>query len=71
MWMCYYPYMPRLIHMFHITQQNSYSMSHLLGTVTTQLLNCVVSMLPAAVNSDHTVIVQSLSLCSHICLAGD
>ena len=49
------------------TQQNSYSISHLLlrNTVTTQLLesDSVVTVLPAVVNSDYTVTVQSL--CSH------
>ena len=61
------------------TQQNSYSISHLLGTVTTWRLdsdsivtvaNCrqqgdcaVVTVLPAVNNSDYTVTDQSL--CSH------
>ena len=65
------------------TEQNSYSISHLLGTVTTPSLdsdgvvtvvNCqqhsdygdytaigsLVTVLPADVNGDYTVIVQSL-----------
>ena len=66
-----------------ITQENSYSISHLLATVTTQWLegdgvvtvhNCQqhgdytaigssVTMLPAVVNYDYTITVQSL--CSH------
>ena len=54
------------------TQQNSYSFSHLDDTVTTkldsdgvvivsmantQLTNCVVTVLPAVVNSDYTVTI--------------
>ena len=47
------------------TQQNSYSASHLLDTVTTQWLdsNCVVTVLPAVNNDDYTITVQSP--CSH------
>ena len=50
------------------TQQNSYYISYLLGTVTgstvtTQLINCIVTVLPAVNNFDYTVTIQSL--CSH------
>ena len=44
-----------------ITQQNSYSISHLLGIVTTQWLHSdgVVTVLLSVSNSDYTVTVPS------------
>ena len=57
------------------TQENSYSISHLLGTVTeqwrcnycwqlpaAQWLHCVITVLSAVNNGDYTVTVQSLCL---------